>query len=393
LHQQLARPGHQLRRVLAALQAGAHLLQAAVQLGIGRIEPAGGVQQLHGACEMTAGRFLLRPFQNRLDAGFERPPLQLRANGGMQTARLPIAGIELQHFTHHGLHVLELFPALPAARVGQERSRARPLHPGYYRLGILEHFVDALIAQITIRLEGAADQPLQRLGQRLGAGQELGADSAEGVDVTERIGREAAVQLFRRGIWGVVFRLADQAHDAEIVKNRRIIGADRDAGWPESDRTQSAVMRRAQTVRHLPKNCHLSQQRHRGLRANGRAKTAFVEILHGCERQSFVLTQLVDRDQVLMTQLGCNRDLAAEQIGHPPVAGVSQELEGNGPAGVAIQGAKHLDQGTVSSLRVDFVLPDARLHVVTPRYVRSRTGLELGNQLVEPNPCDQLRLF
>src|SRR5262249_47612749 len=85
---------------------------------------------------------------------------------------------------------------------------------------------------------------------------------------------------------------------------------------------------------------------------------ATFEELHGRERQAYVLGEFVDRQEAGMAQVGGGGNLAAEAIEQRAVGNVRQNLEGYRPAGVAVEGAEHIDGLAVANFGFHFILAD-----------------------------------
>src|SRR6185295_2237010 len=83
------------------------------------------------------------------------------------------------------------------------------------------------------------------------------------------------------------------------------------------------------------------------------------EVLQGDKRQPHVLAEFVDTDDAAVMQPGDRCSFPAKAFYELAVGDFGENLEGDGPSGVAIKGPKGFDDGALVDFRFDFVLADA----------------------------------
>lgn len=206
---------------------------------------------------------------------------------------------------------------------------------------------------------------------RIPAGEQFVENDAVRPDVAERVHLRAPEQ-FRGHInhgsdeiallgktGGVV---AHQARDAEIHDLDRAIAQDHDIGGLHVAVQDAVLVRTMQPVRDLIHHANLLVQAHRRAVLDDLLQVLTVQILHDQKGRVTLLSELVDRDDILVAQVAGGDSFILEAIERIGVLGRGQYFDSDDAVHHGIEGTKHLPESTAPDFGLDFESTEARDH-------------------------------
>ena len=191
----------------------------------------------------------------------------------------------------------------------------------------------------------------------MAARQQFVVEHAEGKQVAQRIGGGGSRKLLRRRV--IVAVVPVRTDDAEILERHAAVTGQDDSRGTNAEMRDAAAVRGLHTLRHLPHDQHLFEQRKRPLRLDDPPQILAFEMLHGRERQADMLSQFVYRDEGGMAEPGGRGHFAAKAVLQFLIGDVREDRQRDGPAGIPVEPPEHLHPGAFFDLRLDLVFSNS----------------------------------